>query len=117
MEDKLIEILETFGYPVNLQGSLDENEQYPDSFFTFWENSTEGTAHYDNQANSEIYDYDVNFYSNEQELVYSKLKEAIRKLRENGFIISGSGYSVASDEVTHTGRGIHVLYRKKNGGK
>ena len=30
MEDKLIEILESYGYPVRRQGSLAENEEYPD---------------------------------------------------------------------------------------
>ena len=30
MEDKLIELLETFGYPVIRQGSLGEDESYPD---------------------------------------------------------------------------------------
>ena len=38
MEDNLIELLATFGYPVLRQGSLAENEQYPPTFFTFWNN-------------------------------------------------------------------------------
>lgn len=36
MEDKLIELLESFGYPVFLQGSLGSGDDYPSSFFTFW---------------------------------------------------------------------------------
>ena len=41
MEDKLIEILEAFGVPVFLQGSLADDEPYPDSFFTFWNDDSE----------------------------------------------------------------------------
>jgi len=112
MEDKLIEILQGFAYPVKLQGSLSENEKYPDHFFTFWNNNSMSEGFYDNKDHSLVYDYDVNFYSNDPELVYTKLREAIEELKKQGFIISGDGYSVASDEPTHDGRGVHVLYRK-----
>ena len=33
-------------------------------------------------------------------------------LKAAGFVIRGAGYSVMSDEPTHTGRGITVLYRE-----
>ena len=36
MEDLLISTLETFGFPVMLQGALLPNEPYPADFFTFW---------------------------------------------------------------------------------
>ena len=114
MEDKLIEILESFGVPVFLQGSLAEDEPYPDSFFTFWNNGSESSAYYDDDENAILYDYDVNFYSNDPEKVYSTLREAKKKLKAAGFIVSGDGYSVMSDEPTHDGRGINVLYLKFN---
>lgn len=110
MEDKLIELLETFGYPVILQGSLLPDETYPDSFFTFWNNNSEGETFYDNDEKSIVYSYDVNFYSTNPELVYSKLREAKNLLKDNGFIVSGDGHSVVSDEPTHDGRGIDVMY-------
>ena len=114
MEDTLIEILESFGVPVFLQGSLAEDEPYPDSFFTFWNNDSESKAYYDGDENAIVYDYDVNFYSNDPEKVYSTLREAKKKLKTAGFIVSGDGYSVMSDEPTHDGRGINVLYLKFN---
>lgn len=110
MEDKLIEILESFGYPVIRQGSLGQDESYPEHFFTFWENDSYDGGHYDNCDVSCVYDYDVNFYSIDPNLTYSKLKEAKKLLKANGFIISGNGYGVASDEDTHTGRGMNALY-------
>ena len=110
MEDRLIELLETFGYPVIRQGSLGDSEDYPEHFFTFWNNDSSDDSFYDNDNNSTIYDYDVNFYSCDPSLTYSKLIEAITLLRLHGFIISGDGHDVASDEDTHTGRGVNALY-------
>lgn len=111
MEDLLIQILSEFGYPVKLQGSLASDEAYPEHFFTFWENEGEEKAHYDNTAGADVYDYDVNFYSIDQTETYKKVREAKKKLVEHGFIVPGNGHSVGSDESSHTGRGIHVLYR------
>lgn len=114
MEDKLIEILESLGYPVKLQGSLLPDEPYPDHFFTFWNNSSYGQSYYDDEEKSTVYSYDVNFYSINPEWVYSKLREAKVALKKAGFIISGDGYSIASDEPTHDGRGMNVLFLRRN---
>lgn len=110
MEDELIELLATFGYPVMRQGSLTDDGPYPDNFFTFWNNDSYDATHYDNVCVSTVYDYDVNFYSNSPDLTYSKLREAVTVLRSNGWIISGDGYDLASDEDTHTGRGVNALF-------
>lgn len=110
MEDKLIEILESLGYPVRLQGSLLPDEPYPDSFFTYWNDSTEGGSFYDNSENKVIWSYGIYFYSTDPIKVNSVLLEAKPLLREAGFIVSGAGYSVASDEPTHTGRGMDAIY-------
>lgn len=112
VEDLLIETLATFGYPVRLQGSLLENEPYPSDFFTFWNDSSNSQAFYDNNENAIIYEYSVNFYSVDSVKVYSVLREAKSKLKQVGFIVSGDGYSVASDEPSHDGRGIDIIYMK-----
>ena len=109
MKELLINTLLTFGYPVILQGSMNENEEYPDSFFTFWNNDSYDGDHYDNDAIYDIWDFDVNFYSTDPILVNTKLLEAKSSLKQQGFIISGKGYDVASDYPTHTGRGMNVL--------
>lgn len=110
MEDKLIEILETFGYSVVRQGSLGPDEEYPDSFFTFWNNDSPDHAHYDNAEYGTEWDFDVNFYSIDPEKTYQVLADARIKLKQNKWIIPGKGYDVASDEVTHTGRGMRAFY-------
>lgn len=113
MEDLLFSILDEFGYEYFEQGSLSATDDYPDHFFTHWNNDSSDGSHHDNRATSIIYDWDLNFYSCDPAMAYSVLREAITKLKQAGFIISGDGHSVASDEPTHTGRGVNILYRKQ----
>lgn len=110
MEDNLIEILESFGYPVYRQGSLSDDAKYPDTFFTFWNNDSADHAHYDNSEYGTTWDFDVNVYSNDPDQVYSVLADARISLKAAGWIIPGKGYDVASDEATHIGRGMNALY-------
>nr|DAT39397.1 MAG TPA: hypothetical protein [Caudoviricetes sp.] len=110
MEDALIEILESLGYPVIRQGSLAPDEAYPDSFFTFWNNDSPDHSHYNNSACGTDWDFDVNFYSTDPGLTYSILATAREKLIHANWIVPGKGYDVASDEVTHTGRGMRIYY-------
>lgn len=107
MEDLLIELLESFGFPVYLQGSLNEDE-YPDNFITFWERPSYDGAHYDNDAVSCVYEYDVNFYSVNPDYPYKYIKDIKKLLKANNFILSGNGYGVSSGVKTHTGRGIQA---------
>lgn len=110
MEDKLIELLETFGYPVYRQGSLSNDATYPDSFFTFWNNQSPDHAFYDNTEYGTEWDFDVNFYSIDPDLTYSKLLEAKTLLKQNGWVVPGKGHDVMSDEPSHSGRGISALF-------
>lgn len=113
MEDLLINTLEALGYPVRLQGSLLPDESYPDHFFTFWNDSADGTSYYSNNEGAIVWAYSVNFYSNDPLIVNTKLLEAKQLLKDAGFIVTGAGYDIPSDEPTHTGRGIEALYRQK----
>lgn len=110
MEDNLIQLLSTFGFPVIRQGSLSEDENYPQSFFTFWNNDSTDHAHYDNEEYGNTWDFDVNFYSTDPEQTYSILADARRLLKTNNWIVPGKGHDVASDEPTHTGRGLEAIY-------
>lgn len=112
MVDNLISTLSTLGYPVKLQGSLLPNEPYPDHFFTFWNDSADGISYYSDEENAIEWRYSLNFYSIDPTLVNTKLLEAKALLKAQGWVVSGAGYSVMSDEPTHTGRGITILYRQ-----
>lgn len=110
MEDKLIELLETFGYPVYRQGSFSEGDAYPESFFTLWNTGSPDHDHYDNDNYGTDWVFDVNFYSEDPELTYSAISEARALLKQNKWIVPSKGYDVYSDDPDHAGRGIQTLY-------
>lgn len=115
MKEQLIVLLETFGFPVKLQGSLGKDEKYPESFFTFWNNETPEGNHYDNGPVSFIWSFTVYFYSTDPTTVNTKLLEARELLRANGWIVIGKGYDVPSDEPSHTGRGMDLIFIEYGG--
>lgn len=113
MKDLLIETLNVFNYPIYQQGSMAEEEPYPDHFFTFWNNDSYDDGFYDNKKHRTIWNFELNFYSIDPMLVneiFIKVKEL---LKEKKFFIDGNGHDVVSDEKTHTGRGINVLALEK----
>ena len=115
MLENLIQLLEdAYGYPVYLQGSMSSDASYPGHFFTYWINDSDSDSHYDNNESAVIWDYELNFYSNNPLKVHNVLSEVKALLKQHNFIIGGAGHSVMSDETTHTGRGINVLYREQN---
>lgn len=113
MKSELINILESMGFPVYLQGSLNDDEDYPVSFFTFWNFETPEDLHYNNKASRAVWGFWVYFYSEDPSLVDTKLDEAKKKLEEAGWIFEGKGQDVASDEPTHTGRML-TCYKIEN---
>jgi len=109
MEDTLIQLLSTLGYPIMRQGSLAADQQYPPTFITFWGHD-DGNAFYDNDENCAVYYYYVNVYSDDPTTAYSTLDAARILLKQNGWIITMRGRDVPSDEVTHIGRGLQACY-------
>lgn len=103
MKQKLITALQTFGYPVFLQGTLNPVEAYPNTFITFFTDSTDDGAHFDNKTNSVAWAFSVILYSANPEIVNTKPDEIRAALKAAGFIPQGKGNDVLSDEPTHTG--------------
>lgn len=109
----LIDTLSSFNYPIYQQGSMSDSDEYPVSFFTFFNNATNDDDFFDNQETIVIWDFDLNIYSLDPEVVNNTLALAKPLLKAAGFIVNGVGYDVMSDEDTHTGRGINILYIEK----
>ena len=106
-------LTEEFNLPVILQGSLSAADEYPAAFFTFWNNYTTDDAFFDNTESETIWNFDLNYYSNDPASVNSVLVQAKQLLKQVGFIPDGSGHDVLSDEPTHTGRGMTLLFIEK----
>ena len=103
MKQILIEILESFGFQVFLQGSLASPERYPDSFFTFWNFENQESAHYDNNANRCVWGFWIYFYSTDPVKVSEFPERARQALKESGFVVEGKPTDVTVDTPTHTG--------------
>lgn len=103
MKQKLINALQTFGYPVFLQGTLNPEEAYPKTFITFFTDSTDDGKQYDNNTVSVDWSFSVILYSDNPEIVNTKPNEIRAALKAAGFIPQGKGNDIMSDEPTHTG--------------
>lgn len=116
MREQFIALLQTFGLPISLQGSLNKNSAYPSSFFTYWNDTTEDNAHYDNDAIAFNWQFTIYYYTqNENAAQMDGVFLQIRNLfKQNGWIMTGVGYDVPSDEPTHVGRAIDVYYIQQN---
>lgn len=108
MEDNLIQLLESFGYPVRRQGSMPES--YPDAFFTFWNTDSPDHAHYDNKSYGTAWAFNVFFYATDPALAYQMISAARDLLKDHGWVVPSKGFDAASDEPTHTGRAITAQY-------
>lgn len=111
----LSDVLESFGLPVYLQGSIADNEAYPASFYTYYNNDSDGLTYYDNTERRVYWDFDVNAFSDNPDTAQAMLMQARDALRARGYIVPGRGYDIISDEPTHTGRGINATYVERVG--
>lgn len=113
MKSELIKLLESFGFPVFLQGSLNSADDYPDSFFTFWNFETPEAAFYNNDANRAVWGFWVYFYSTDPHAVETVPENARQLMKQNGWIPQGKPQDVQTDVVTHTGA-FFAAYKFEN---
>ena len=112
MIEKLIVALESLGYLIFQRGSLNVNEDYPESFFTFWNFQADENKTFDNTPISCDWGYWLYFYSNDPELIQSELLKAKELLKKNDFEVWGKGEDIKSDSPSHTARMINVYYHE-----
>lgn len=103
MKELLIATLETFGFPVFLHGTIEEDEPFPDSFFTFQTIASPDAFPFDDEPTHTAWRYTVIFYSNDPQVVEETAAASRTALKAAGFIPQGKGIDIPSDEPTHTG--------------
>lgn len=103
MKTLLIETLEPLGYDVILQGTLADDEPFPNSFITFLTVDSTGAAHFDDSAAAFQWRFQVAFYSNDPQLVSTVPNEIRARLMQAGFVPIGKGRDLPSGIETHTG--------------
>ena len=113
MKQILLNVLETFGYPVFLQGTLGENEPFPAAFFTFQTMSSSDIS-FDNVDKYAVYGFQVFFYANDPHTVESIAAQSRTALKQAGFIANGRGVDIQSEEPTHTGWVTEYYYIKED---
>lgn len=113
MKSELIELLESFGYPVFLQGSINSVNDYPDSFFTFWNFDNPEAAFYDDDAHRCAWGFWIYFYSVDPKAVEEMPENARQLLKQNNWILQGKATDIPVDRPTHTGA-FFTAYKFEN---
>ena len=104
MTDSLCEILEGFGYPLFLHGTLNDKDGFPDSFFTYFNSATPETMFYNNTPHQAVWTYQVSFYSTDRQTAETVIEQARQVLKAAGFVPNGRSIDANSGQKTHTGR-------------
>jgi hypothetical protein len=113
VKENLISILETF-CPNNvfLQGTINPNVKYPDTFCTFFIQDSDCDAFYDDNPHCVNWSGAVMIYSTNPETIVSILSNVITSMRKNGFIPQGCGNDIPTYVETHTGWAIDFIYKE-----
>lgn len=109
MKNKLIALLDQYGFPVFLQGTLNPEEEYPETFITFWTDSVDDGTHFDNETTSFDWAFSIILYSSNPVIVNTLPDNMHADLKAAGFIPQGKGFDVASGNPTHTGWAMDVI--------
>ena len=114
MKQKLINALKSCGFvegaTMFLQGTISPDERSPETFVTFWVDSTENNGHFDNAVVAIDWAFSVMLYSNDPATVNTKPNEIRTALTAAGFIPQGKGHDIYSDEPTHTGWAMDFIF-------
>lgn len=110
LEKVFKEIEEESGIPFSRQGSYEIDETLPDEFFTFWNVDAEYTKYYDNEPRICEWTWNIFYYTNKPETLYSGLDIFGRVALKHGFLVRGKGKDLVSDEPNYQGRYCTIKY-------
>jgi len=110
MWSKLEKVFEKIGLDYDRQGSYSDEDEYPSSFFTFWNYDTPEDGFYDNESNRAIWFWQIYYYTNDPSTLYSKMDEFIALAKQEGFIVEGRSKDIQSDRPDYPGRMTTIKY-------
>ena len=54
MQERIMKLLDSLGYPIYRQGSMSSTQEYPQAFFTTWNNDTWEESFYEGEARRKV---------------------------------------------------------------
>lgn len=112
MWEKLEQVFEEIGLPYSRQGTYEQDEKLPDTFFTFWNDSATEQSYYNNKPIKCVWEWSIFFYTNNPELIYSKVIEFIEVARKYGFETDSKGRDIPTNEPCYYGRYLKIVYNE-----
>lgn len=104
---ELFNLFDEMGYEYFRQGSL-ADEDYLDSFFTFWNYDSPNLKIRDNVSKVFSEHVMVYFYTNKASLIYSVMDDFITRAKLKGFKVEGRAYDTPADKENYYGRLVRI---------
>ena len=108
MIDEFYNILLGLKYPVFLQGTINPDEGFPASFFTFWNAETTEGGFYSGVPSFAVWTFVVWFYSNDRQTAETVTEQAFQAFRNAGWVLKSKPRDVPSGIPDYTGRSFSV---------
>lgn len=105
--EELFSLFKEIGLPYFRQGSLSD-EEYPNSFFTFWTIDSPNASFYDNKETRNIEYIQVGSYTNNADLIYSQMDDFINRAKRKGFVVQGGARDTNADKDNYFGRLVYL---------
>ena len=110
MWSKLQEVFDYLALPYYRQGSLAEDDDIPESFYTFWNTDTKDLSHYDDEPHRIEWTWRVWAYTDDASEIYSHADNLIAAAQASGFIVIGRGRDIDAASPTTYGREITLKF-------
>lgn len=112
---ELFNLFDEIGKPYFRQGSMSDRDYAPE-FFTFWNVDTPNLQIRDNKTKSYVEFVQIGYYTNNADLIYSRMDEFIQKAKEKGFVIASNPHDANADKENYFGRVcfIRIIHRTED---
>lgn len=98
-----------YGEPI-LQGSMADDEPYPESFITYQIIGSPEQDFFDGVPNGTQWRFNIFFYTSDPALLSTEPTRIYNAMKAAGFIPQGKGFDIPSDEPTHIGWQNEYIY-------